>query len=106
MIVDLSLSNAKIYNIFEVMDIKQGETFLLTTDSVDPVMFFSNNDAVLGLTESDTSVSGTALALGTADILIMNSGLSILKKLVINVVAAIVEPAKALNPTADTPVSK
>jgi len=104
--VDLSLSNAKIYNIFEVMDIKQGETFLLTTDSTVPVMFFSNNDAVLNLVEADTTVSGTASGLGTADILIMDAGLGILKKLVINVVAAIVEPATALNVTADAPVSK
>jgi hypothetical protein len=104
--VDLSLSNAKIYNIFEVMDIKLGETFLLTTDSTDPVMFFSNNDAILNLTENPTTVSGVTSAIGTADILIMNSGLSILKKLVINVVAAIVEPATALNVSADAPVSK
>lgn len=106
MIVDLSLSNAKIYNIFEVMDIKQGEHFLLTTDSADPVMFFSNNDSVLGLTESPTTVSGEALSVGTADILIMNTGLAILKKLVINVVTAIVEPATALNVTAEPPVPK
>lgn len=104
--VDLSLSNAKVYNIFEEMDIRVGEAFLLTTDSVDPVMFFSNNDAVLSLTENPTTVSGTAAGLGTADILIMNAGLTILKKLVINVVAAITEPATALNVTADSAVPK
>jgi hypothetical protein len=104
--VDLSLSNAKIYNIFEVVDIKQGEAFLLTTDSTSPVMFFSNNDPVLSLVEADTTVSGTASGLGTADILIMDQGLTILKKLVINVVAAIVEPATALNITADAAVPK
>jgi len=104
--VDLSLSNAKIYNIFEVMDIKLGETFLLTTDAASPVLFFSNNDAVLSLVESDTTVSGTTTAIGSADILVMDQGLGILKKLIINVVAAIVEPATDLNVSSEPPVPK
>ena len=105
--VDLSLSNAKIYNIFEEMDIKLGETGLLTTDSDHPVDFYAKSDAVLNIIEADTTASFVAASIGTSVIYIMDrDGDDVVKKLVINVVAAITEPATALNVSTEPPVPK
>jgi hypothetical protein len=103
--VDLLLANARIYNIFEVMDIKLGEKFSLITDSTVGVLWFANNDPALAIKEGPTSAELEATATGTADILIMDQGLAIIKKLVINVVAD-VNPAVALVLTADAAVPK
>ena len=104
--VDLLLSNARVYNIFERMDIKLGEKFSLITDSTDDnIDWFADNDPALTIIDNGTTADLEATAVGSVQILIMTDGLTIIKKLVINVVADLA-PAVALNITADAAVPK
>jgi hypothetical protein len=103
--VDVSFQFAKVFDItkFEVV---LGQKFTLFTDSSTAIDWFADKDSVLALTEGDTWTDVEATALGTSIILIMDSGLNAVKKLTIEVVAAIVEPAKSLNVSADPAVAK
>lgn len=106
MVVDVSFEFAKVYNI-EKFDVVKGQKFTLFTDAAPtPIKWFADNDAALSIIEGDTSADIAATNIGLATILIMDNSLNKLKELTINVVSAIVEPAKDLGLTADTPIVK
>lgn len=104
MTVDIAFDFAKAYNI-ERADIVMGQAFKLFTD-FEGGRFFSDNDEVLSIKPVGTTVQGSALAVGTSTILIMDSQLNIQKNLTINVVEAIVDPAASLGPEAAPPIPK
>lgn len=103
--VDISLKNARIYNVDKV-DIVVGEKFILDTDLTIPSKWFSDNDPVLSLAVGDISVEGTADKVGTSTILIMDENFQILKTLKFNVVEAIVPMASKLVVIPDAPELK
>lgn len=103
--IDLALSNAKIYGV-KKFDIVKGQKFDVYTDNPGPLQFFANNDPALSLQADNTSFSATADNVGAVVILIMDSNFTQLDKIDINVVDAIIPPAKTLGVTADEPIAK
>lgn len=109
--VDISFVNAKVYNI-ERFDVVIGQKFSLFTDSGIPLSWFANNDQVLNVIDNDSSADVEATGLGKSIILIMDATVKegddpkVVKKLIVNVVNAIVEQAKNLNATGDKPILK
>lgn len=103
--VDVSFSFAKVYDI-TTFDVVLGQKFSLLTDWVGTSNWFANNDPVLSLNVSGNAADVEATGLGTSVILIMDASDTVVKKLTIKVVDAIVEPAKDLGLTADAPIPK
>jgi hypothetical protein len=103
--VDISLSNARVYDISRA-DIIKGQKFSLLTDAPDGSTWYADNDPVLSLKVNGSSATVSADAVGTSSILIMDSNRSILKELIISVVDAVVPLATQLGLTADAPVQK
>lgn len=103
--VDVSFSNAKVYDINK-FDVVLGQKFLLTTDSADRLRWFSDQDAVLSLSDDGITADVEATGLGESTILLMDGLFTKLKELTIKVVSAISEPAKSLGLTADAPILK
>lgn len=103
--VDISLINAKVYNI-EKFQVVIGQKFSLFTDSGIPLSWFANNDQVLNVTDNDSSADVEATGLGTSIILIMDKDLKEVKRLTVDVVSAIVEQARNLNATGGQPILK
>ena len=105
--VNVDFQFAKVYDVEEKIDVVIGQKFSFFTDAdATPIEWFANNDQVLAITANGSSADVEALSLGTSIIQIQNEGASIIKKLVINIVSAITEPAKTLGVTADEPVPK
>jgi len=104
--VDISLSNVKVYNV-EKIDVKNGETFKIFTDSTDKIECFSNSDAALSFIEHDKSADVTASGIGKVIVKIFRADLSgIEKTLTINVVDKITDPATDLGLSAGNPELK
>lgn len=103
--VDISFDFAKVYDI-ERADVVKGQKFVLLTDWADNARWFADNDAVLSLNVTGANAALEATAIGTSIILIMGPELDLIKKLTIQVVDEILEPAKELGATAEAPVSK
>lgn len=103
--VDVSFQFAKVYDVSS-FDVVAGQGFTLTTDAVEGIRWFSDQDPLLDILTKTKSAEVTAKQVGRAEILIMDNGLNILKKLNINIVDAIVEPAADLGLSADAPVAK
>lgn len=104
--VDISFEFAKIYNIQKWVHVVKCQKFSLFTDATTPILFFSDNDPVLGLSANGASVDMEATNLGDSTLLIMDEGHNILKELVFSVVDLIIEPAKDLGINADKPEPK
>ena len=105
--VNVDFQFAKVYDVQEKIDVVLGQKFSFFTDADHtPVLWFSDHDQVLSITDNGSSADIEATALGESIVLIMDSGLGIIKKLDITVVDAIVEPAKSLNVSADSPILK
>jgi hypothetical protein len=105
--VNVDFQFAKVYNVEERIDVVLGQKFSLYTDAdPTPIEWFANNDEVLQIKTNGSSADVEALSLGTSIIQIQDEGASIVKKLVINIVSEIVEPAKTLGVTAEPPVPK
>lgn len=106
--VDVSFKFAKVYDI-EKIDVVIGEKFSLFTD-LDPAAeishWFSDNDPVLSMGVNGNHADLEATGLGTSIILIMNKDYATIKKLIIRVVAEIIEPAAELGLSAEEPVIK
>lgn len=109
MIVDIILSNARVYNI-EKVDIRQGEKFSLLTDAAADSKhdWFANNDAALSITgnENGSVVDITADEVGPVTLLVLDPNLATIKRITINVLEAIVPPAASLGITAGEPENK
>lgn len=104
--VDLTLSNARVYNI-DTIDIKVGEHFFLTTNGDGTEDLFSDNDQVLDIVTSGKGASLTAAEVGTSKLRWMNvAGNAVIKQVTINVMSEILPPASDLNLTSDTPILK
>lgn len=107
--IDITLKNARVYNI-EKADIAVNENFYLRIIDVltDKVKWFVENDPVLDITLSeDTSeISITAKSPGTSTILIMDSTYKILKTLTINVLSEISPVAVKIEAVAGEPEPK
>ena len=106
--VDVSFAFAKVYNVDKQIDVAQGQEFTLTTDT--PAKWYSDNDAVLDLTQDDNNGKVKAVGLGTSSI-IMTTGTPgkdfiIWKEIVITVAAEIADPAVSLGATAGQPIEK
>lgn len=103
--VDISFTNAKVYDILDKVDIVKGEDFILHTDSTTPLEFFANNDPVLTLIQDESDIKGTAESVGSSTIIIMDANLNRLKILHINVVET-VEMTSTLGLTVGNPEPK
>lgn len=103
--VDVSFSNAKVYNI-ERFDVVIGQKFSLFTDSAEPIKWFSDNDPVLAISANGMNADIEATGLGESIIFIMDAAFTVIKKLTIKVVSAILEPAATLGLSSDPPVDK
>lgn len=97
--VDVSFSIAKVYDVNN-FDVVKGEKFKLFTQLTQASNWFSDNDPVLDLVVTGNSAQAEAKILGQSVILIMDENFTILKKLIVKVVDAIVEPATDLGITA------
>ena len=110
MVVNLKLTNAKVYDI-SVFDVVLGEKFSLQTDYTDQSYWFVNNDPVLSINAKELDVNGAsadveATALGTSIIQIQDDSFKEVKRITIKVVPEIVDPASNLNVSGGTPVAK
>jgi len=111
MIVDVSFDFAKVFNT-EKFNVVQGQQFTLFTDlaaDAPPVKWFSDNDPVLSLTvggDNANHAEGEATGVGISTILIMDELLTSIKKLTIEVVPEIIEPAVNLGLFTEEPVYK
>ena len=104
--VDVTFSNAKVYDINRI-DIKLGEKFTLSTSGDGSEDLFSDNDPVLDLTTNGTNVTGTAAQIGTSKLKWINTaGTGIIKDVVINVLSEILPPASDLGLSADSAIPK
>ena len=103
--VDVSFKFAKVYNI-ENIDVVKGQKFSLFTDAEMPIKWFSDNDPAISFVTKNNSVAAQATEIGKSTVLIMNQDFGTIKKLTINVVEEIVEPASDLGLTASEPVLK
>jgi hypothetical protein len=105
MIVDVTLTNAKFYDVQRKFDIVLNEPFIISTDSKTPLIWATVNDAALEVIEHDTTLEAKATKLGKALVIIYNAGMEVQKQLEINVVAD-TNQAEDLGATAGTPVPK
>jgi hypothetical protein len=104
--VDLSLKNAKVYDVDRI-DVVKGETFSLTTDYDGHSRWFSDKDKVLKIFEADNAADIEATEIGASTIVIVgDQDFSVLKQITIRVVDAIVEPVKSLGLEAEDPILK
>lgn len=104
--VDLSLSNAKVYDI-EKVDIVKGQKFSLLTDYTEPSRWFFDQDQVLNVTQEANSADVEATEIGTSTIIIVGAtDFTVLKQITIKVVAEIIEPVADLGTKAGEAVLK
>lgn len=106
MLVDVVFTNAKVFNV-EHMEVVTGQKFTLLTDFTGTSRWFSDNDAVLGITQNGNNADVSADTLGESTILIfdaLNIGTP-LKTLFIKIVSS-TEQAANLNTVAGKAVSK
>lgn len=104
--VDVSFPFAKIFNIPERVDAVLGQKFSLLTDSGINLLWFASGDKVLSIIEGSVSADLEATALGSSVIHITDTEEKLVRRIVINVVQAIVEEANNLNATAGQPILK
>lgn len=112
--VDVSFEFAKVYNVDKQIDVVRGEAFKLTTDLTGKTKWFSDQDQVLSLKQSDKEGENgdevgaeiKAEALGTSTILIMNENFGIIKELTVVVVDAINPMAVSLQAQAGAAIQK
>lgn len=104
--VDVTFSNAKVYDINRI-DVKLGEKFFLTTNGDGSEDLFSDNDPVLDITTNGTQVSLTASKVGMSRLKWINTaGTGVIKDVVITVMDNILPPASDLGLTADSAIPK
>ena len=106
--VDVSFDFAKVYNVDKQIDVVQGQEFTLTTDTA--AKWYSDNDAVLDVTQDGNNGKVKAVGLGTSSV-IMTTGTPgkdfvIWKEIVIQVVAEVAGPAVDLGATTGPAVPK
>jgi hypothetical protein len=101
MVIDITLSNAKVYDISKV-DILLGETFTLNTNGDGSEDITSDHDNVLEITELGPNCKCVAKTVGISTIRWMNQADQVIDKVLITVFT----PANDLGLTADAPVSK
>lgn len=99
--IDISFDFAKIFNIDKFVNVVKGQKFSLITDSALKISFFSNNDPVLAISNTDTSADIEATDVGQSTMLLMDSNSTILKTLIFVVVDSIQEPAANLNASSE-----
>ena len=102
---DISFEFAKVYDV-DTVDIVMGQKFSILTDHDGPSQWFTDNDKVLSVDVNENIADLEATSIGKSTILIMNPDLLIIKKITINVVEKIVQPAADLGVSADEPVLK
>lgn len=99
MIINAYFDNVLIFDVQRALQVVQGVKFGLEMENPeDGTEVFANNDKVLKIDHSGTSIEVEALELGMSTIRIMN-GVGITKDLFINVVNEIVRPAVSLGVT-------
>lgn len=109
--VDITLSNARIYDVKSI-EIAKGEKF--TLDAIVPsghpidtiYEVFSNNDGVLNLDVRKNTIKAEAVSEGGSAILLMDSNRQIMKTIVVTVMSSITELASTLEFTPEPPVFK
>lgn len=106
MIIDVAFKNAKVFNVQDRIDVVKGEAFTLFTDAPENTRWFTDNDPVLSVKAQGQNAGFSADAIGPSTIFLIGDADALLKKLQINVVASIEEPAANLNTSAGTPVNK
>lgn len=103
--VDVSFEFAKIYDVQTQLDVVLGQKFTVFTNFEGPGQWFANNDPVLKLDANGNNCGFETTALGKSIVRLMNEEVTV-KKLTINVVEAIVEPAATLGTIAGAAVAK
>lgn len=103
--VDISLDNARIYNI-EKADIVKGQKFTLNSDYAETSHWFSDEDQVLSIKVTGSTAQVEAKELGKSTILIMNADYDSIKTLTFNVVESIEPMATDIGVSAAEPVNK
>lgn len=109
--VDITLSNARIYDV-KTIEIAKGEKFILDAivpdDQLPDTIYevFSNNDGVLNLDVRQNTIEVEAASVGGSAILLMDSNRNIMKTVVITVFETITELATTLELIPDPPVFK
>lgn len=99
----VTFANATVFD-FQSLSVAVGESFKINTDTVEPIQWFSNNDAVCDIAVSpDTTSEATFKTLleGETTILFVNQNKQIIHSLTIEVKSNI-----KLNPIPSTPELK
>lgn len=104
--MDVAFKNAKVFNVQDRIDVVKGEPFSLLTDLPANTRWFSDNDPVLSVNAIGPEATLTADTIGSSTLLLLDDADALLKKLKINVVASVEEPAANLNTSAGKPVNK